>query len=125
MKYFSYDKTYQENRKKYLSLCNIHHPDKPTGNQEIMKEINSEWELYKETHADEPAEEIDGWDVFGAFYDAVLSMKEEEETNYVVWRGKKYSGSEDEILGKVALEHGGLSLIEFVTSKQWQDYLNT
>lgn len=125
MKYFSYNKSYEENRKLFLSLCNKHHPDKPTGNQEAMKEINSEWGLYKETHADKSTEQIDGWGVFGAFYDAMCGMEEEEETNYVIWRGKKYSGSENEILRKVALEYGGLTLMEFVNSKQWQDYLNT
>lgn len=126
MKYFSYDKTYEENRKLFLSLCNKHHPDKPTGNQEVMKEINSEWGLYKETHADKSTEQIDGWDVFGAFYDAMRGMEEEEEEieeEYIMFKGRKYIIDEN-ILQTIALRFGGLGLIEFTNSQEWQDHLN-
>lgn len=139
MKYFSYDKPYQENRKLYLSLCNIYHPDKPTGNEDMIKEINGEWETYEKTyqknihHIETKPVEKDTDDVytFGGFMEEFMFgfmetiIEDEDETNYVIFRGKKYSGSESEILEQIALKYGGLTLMEFTNSKEWQDYLNT
>lgn len=127
MIYFFYDKTYEENRKIFLSLCKKYHPDKATGDEALMKEINSEWELYKDTYNDKQDNKTELGDVINAFWEAIMEHQDEEEeqTNYVIWRGKKYSGTEDEIVQEIALRYGGLTLLEFLSSKEWKDYLNT
>ncbi len=44
MKYFSYTTDQQLLKKQYRELAKQHHPDMPTGNEEVMKEIIAEYE---------------------------------------------------------------------------------
>lgn len=128
MKYFSYNKSYEENRKFFLSLCNCHHPDKPTGNEDLMKEINSEWELYAKRNnsniLNKTEDGITEWDIINAFATALFNEEEEEiEEEYVMFKGRKYIIDEN-IIETIALRYGGLGVIEFLNSPEWKDRLN-
>lgn len=50
LKYFSLSASYESNKRTYKELCLIHHPDKATGNLEIMQEINAEWEKVEKSY---------------------------------------------------------------------------
>lgn len=45
MKYFSLNKTFEENKRYYLELTLKNHPDKG-GSEEIFKEIKNYWDIY-------------------------------------------------------------------------------
>ena len=45
MKYFSLNKSYENNKKYYLELTLKFHPDKG-GNEEIFKQIKNYWDIY-------------------------------------------------------------------------------
>lgn len=45
MKYFSTIGSAEELKKQYWELAKQHHPDRPTGNVQVMQEINAEYEL--------------------------------------------------------------------------------
>ena len=49
-KYFRTCKTAEEGKRLYKELLKKFHPDCPTGNEETMKEINTEFETWWETH---------------------------------------------------------------------------
>lgn len=122
MKYFSLQKTYDQNRKIYLLLSNQHHPDKPTGNTEKMQDINKEWEeVEKQLH--EKEEEIT---VGQVFWENIFDEEEEEQEDgkFVIFNSIKYDLNDEKILEKIALRFGGLGLMEFTSSKEWQEHIN-
>lgn len=126
MKYFDYNKTYEENRKAFTSLCKKYHPDTRTGNEEIMKAVNNEWELYRDTYSNKNNQQIAGWDVVEAFWDIFQDAEQEEDESdgeeYIVFMGKEYLIDEN-ILRTIALRYGGLGLMQFTNSREWQDYI--
>lgn len=127
MKYFSFHKTYEENRKEFLTLCKQHHPDRPTGNEAIMKQVNSEWESYEKFHKTHTVKPIQapryqfrqpsGLEIIFQMFKAMNSQPE-----YITFRGAKYIIDEN-ILKTIALRYGGMGLLEFVHSKEWQDHI--
>ena len=44
MKYFNNINTLEELKKQYKKLAMKYHPDRPNGSEEIMKQVNNEYE---------------------------------------------------------------------------------
>lgn len=127
MKYFSYNKTYEENKKEFRLLSKRYHPDKSTGNEEVMKAVNNEWELYEKTHNARPPDRSDMGQFVEAFWEALqmhIEYEEEpDEREYIMFMGREYLIDEN-ILQTIALRYGGLGLMQFTSSKEWQEYIN-
>lgn len=136
LKYFSLEDSYEENKKLYRILANQYHPDKPTGNEDMMKEINMEWEkvneyfdsgnaIPKQNRSQHFNNDI-FWETIFKFSREILDDEEDEleEKRYITFNGIKYDLHDENILERIAIRHGGLSLIEFTRSKVWQDYIN-
>ena len=125
--YFSYDKTCDENKRAFRILVKQYHPDKPTGNEEIFKAINNEWEYYNNTRTAHVSQKTDVHmgDVLNAFWDAfgMNETEEDAEEEVIMFMGILYI-IDDDILRTIALRHGGIGLTQFVNSKEWQAYLN-
>lgn len=127
LKYFSLKDSYEENKKMFRILVNQYHPDKPTGNEDMMKEINLEWEKVNEyfehgkkqycqheiCECDDDETDDNNDDLF-----------EQEEKLYVTFKGIEYNLCDEDILRKIAIKHGGLGLMEFQMSDEWQEYIN-
>lgn len=130
MKYFDRNKSYEENKKIFRELCKKYHPDKSTGNEEVMKEINNEWESYTKGHTNNIPNKTDGRvnhsEIVWAFWEAMMMFQDDEEEveekEYITFRGRKYLIDEN-ILETIALRYGGLGLMEFTSSKEWNDYI--
>lgn len=54
MKYFDFSFTYEDNKKRYKSLCMEFHPDKPTGDANKFIEMKNEWEEYQKHYQNPP-----------------------------------------------------------------------
>lgn len=137
LKYFSLEDSYEENKKMYRILANQYHPDKPTGNDDMMKEINAEWEkIGKYFDSGKKVEEYKYenksnkdlfWETIIGFSRVLFDDEDESEQqkNYITFKGIQYDLEDEDILRKVAMKHGGLGLLEFTSTPQWQDYINS
>lgn len=130
--YFSYQKSFEENKKSYRTLSMKHHPDKPTGNEEVMKAINDEWETYEKNHKtlfslpdSKTIHPESAWESIFAHIRVIFpdEDEEEDELEYIMFKGSKYLVDEN-ILETIARRHGGMGLLEFLHSKAYQDYIN-
>jgi len=106
MKYFLNTQTFEENRTLHRDLTKRYHPDSPTGNQDMMQEINAEWKLYQDNQKEQVAE----------------SDLEENEVDYISYMGVRYEGDPNDICQLVALRFGGMALQEFMSGKEYEDY---
>lgn len=131
--YFDPIDSFEDNKELYRTLCKQYHPDKPTGDVEIMKRINSEWEKITELNEEpkyilEPLGGVanDLRNLFDALADAILNnapiQKEEPEEKFIIFKGVKYYRNDERILEKIALRHGGLTLMEFMNSAGWKKF---
>lgn len=134
LKYFSLKDSYEENKKLHRILVNQYHPDKPTGNEDMMKEINAEWETIEKyfTSGKQPISDTINMNqdiIFESILYAVNQIfqkpykSESSPINYIIFNGIKYNLDDSKLLEKIALRHGGLGLMEFMNSKEWQDYI--
>lgn len=121
MKYFFYDKSFEENKDMFRFLAKRYHPDKLSGNEDMMKQINDEWNVYvKEYNKPYCQKEVRKF----SFYVPTTEPEEEQKEDGIMYMGQMYTGTEIEIIKKIALKYGGLTMKEFVESKLWQDYMN-
>lgn len=136
LKYFSLKNSYEENKKLHRILANQYHPDKPTGNEDMMKEINLEWEKVDVYLNSVKKDKENGYENIGnkdLFWETIIGFsrvlfddedESEQQKNYITFKGIQYDLEDEDILRKVAMKHGGLSLLEFTSTPQWQDYIN-
>jgi len=110
-KYFT-ENSYEENKAMHTMLCKRYHPDnQDTGSEDMMKEINAEWELYKNSF-ETPAVKVNNAE----------SVTEQPKEDFVMFKGRKYTGTPREIFESVALRYGGLDLQELTNNKDYEDY---
>lgn len=81
MQYFSFKKSFDENKATYRQLVKIHHPDKG-GKQSVFVELNKQWEFYQFNH--KKANTADKKQAFDTFASKVnyTEMKDDLEQFY-------------------------------------------
>lgn len=116
MKYFDPYVTEAENFKTYKKLSLKHHPDIPGGSKEKFQEILTEWEaakkLYKKGRLPlekrKPAKRMNI---------KVNIVQPGQTIHKVEYRGKKYSGTPDEIIMKVMNDFGAMAGLEVIATE--------
>ncbi len=123
MTYFDEYATEEVNKSAYKKLSLRWHPDRPMGNENVMKDINKQWSEAKQMYASgawprmkQPSAPTGGgykhYNVFGGGVHE--APKAPEKVYNVTYRKKKYKGTETQVYIEILTELGPGAAVDFL-----------